>query len=278
MARKNPGSVMEILALNPRRKKRTGKKAKKPEVMNMEGVKRRKRSRRRKVRRNPAPRPASKWRGRARRAVSHARGFLGGTGIGGALRSLFPLTIGAMAAKIAQRKFGDKTSEDGNWTWKDYMLAAVGTGVVGLGSRYLLKINPATSQKVIEGGLLLIAYKIITNELAPMNSTVKEWIGGPDEGVPIGYMGADEGSWQGFSIGDLYEDAYGRTFMLAEDGSWQNVAEDDRMMGAGEEYGSLVPPGAYGQDAYGQDAYGDLVPPGRMGADDYWPAGKGPRY
>jgi len=241
----------------------------------MEGVKRRKRTRRRKVRRNPAPRPAGKWRSRARRAVSHARGFLGGTGIGGALRSLFPLTIGAMAAKIAQRKFGDKTSEDGNWTWKDYMLAAVGTGVVGLGSRYLLKINPNTSQKIIEGGLLLIAYKIITNELAPMNSTVKEWIGGPDEGVPIGYMGADEGSWQGFSIGDLYEDAYGRTFMLAEDGSWQNVAEDDRMMGAGaEEFGAtLVPPGAYGQDAYG-----DLVPPGRMGADDYWPAGKGPRY
>jgi len=112
-----------------------------------------------------------------------------------------------------------------------------------------------------------------------MNSTVKDWIGGPDEGVPIGYMGADEGSWQGFSIGDLYEDAYGRTFMLAEDGSWQDVAEEDRMMGFGqEEMGALVPPGAYGQDAYGQDAYGDLVRPGRMGASDFWPDGKGPRY
>lgn len=275
MTQKNP--VMEILALNPRRKRKGGKKKGAPKME----VKRRKRSRRRRARRgtvmhtNPAP---SRWRSRAKRAYQETRGFLGGTGIGGALRSLFPLTIGAMAAKIAQRKFGDKTAEDGNWSWKDYMLAAVGTGVVGLGSRYLLRINPATSQKVIEGGLLLIAYKIITNELAPMNSTVREWIG-QDEGVPIGYMGAaDEGSWSGFSVGDLYEDAYGRTFMLAEDGTWQDVSEVGRLGAWGQDdtYGdALVRPGAMGQD----DTYGDdLVRPGAYGAADYWAPGKGPAF
>lgn len=280
--RKNP--TLEILALNPRRK---GAGRAKHGRKNME-VKRRKRSRRRRARRNPAtymnPAPG-RWRARARRAYTATRGFLSGTGIGGALRSLFPLTIGAMAAKITQRKFGDKTAEGSNWTWKDYLLAGLGTGVVGLGSRYLLRINPATSQKIMEGGLLLIAYKLITNEVAPMNSELSKWIGA-DEGVPIGYgygyMGAaDEGSWSGFSIGDLYEDAYGRTFMLAEDGTWQDVTDTGRLLGGyGQDtYGdALVTPGGYGQDTYGQDTYGDaLTTPGRMG-QDFWPSGKGPDF
>ncbi len=248
---------MEILALNPspRRKKRKSKGHKK-EVPAMAKKRRKKstRGRGRKfaiVRVNPGledfamANPESRFR-RVRR---HATGLAAKSGLTASMHKLLPMVAGALAAKLAQKKFGDGTEETGNWTWKDYLTGALGVAAVSWASKGLFKGRPGTSQAIMDGGMLILAYKIITNEIVPMSETAQKWLG-QDDGT--GAQPDDEGSWAagGFSVGDLYEDDSGVTYVLGADGLWRTADNSHRQLPDGTGLsGNLVRPSAQlGQD------------------------------
>jgi hypothetical protein len=271
---------MEILALNPspkRRHKKRHKAAHKKEATTMARRRRRGSSKRGRgrskrfsiVRVNPGEEmimnPESRWR-RARR---HAGGIAEKTGISASLKKMLPMVAGAIACKLAQKKFGDGTEETGNWTLKDYLTGALGVVAVSWASKGLFKSNPKTAQHIMDGGMLILCYKLITNELVPMSDTAKQWLGQDD-----GTGANDEGSWtQGFSVGDLYEDDSGVTYVLGQDGYWRPADNDHRVMGgAGGVAGALVQPGPQlGEDyPFPAGIGGELVQPGpQLGNDAY---------
>lgn len=209
---------MKILALNPRPKKRkaaTKKKTtrksatkKKPARKNpaKKGKTMAKKKTKTKKRRGPAKRGKGRSRRRAYTRNPSAKGFLSGTSIPTAVRSMLPMTAGALLAKVSQKRFGDKTAEDGNWTWKDYVAGGLGALVGSLASRHLLKATAATQQKVLEGGLLILTFKLITQEVVPMSTTAMEWLG-------------EDGN--SYTVGDVYRTEAGEQYKLGSNGQWE---------------------------------------------------------
>ena len=243
---------MKILALNPRpkstRRRKTKKKAtkkatprrvtiKKPAKKNpaKKGQSTMATKRKRpKKRRGPAKRGPGRSRRRAYTRNPSAAGILSGTSIPSAARSMLPMTAGALIAKVAQKRFGDKTSESGNWTWKDYVAGAIGTLAGSLAARHLLRSTAATQQKVLEGGLLILTFKLITQEIVPMSATAEEWLG-------------NDG--QTYSPGDVYQTADGASYLLGADGMWK-----------------YLPANTAAQFEQGGFVGSDVVAPGRLGA------------
>jgi len=218
---------------------------------------------------------------RAARRVRHTGGkFLGATGIAGAAKSMIPMVLGALAAKLAQKRFGDKTSEDasGGWTWKDYLVGAAGGLVASLGSRYLFKANPQTSQKVLEGAFTILLFKLITQEIVPMSSTAKDWLGADDmlgEGETwSGYgqetYGQETYGQETYGIGDLFESPEGVQYVLGADGQWRPIDSSNRLIGDVDDFAAMVEPSAMGEALSPVSRFGDsLLTPGRFGQETY---------
>ena len=147
------------------------------------------------------------------------RGLLGPT-VWGAAKSTVPLLFGALTAKFFAKKFAEGGAEADNWNWKNYALAGaatVGASVVA-GAVFRKK---AIAQKVLEGGLLLLAYKLFTNEIAPMNQYTESWFAGEeDEFNP--YSGTDEGE-----PGDIWQ-GDNESFVKGIDGYWRPASEAHR--------------------------------------------------
>lgn len=198
-------------------------------------------------------------RTRARRAAAAVGRGLGALGIGAALRSMLPMVAGALAAKLGQKKFGSGKDEDagGGWEWKDYLIGGLGALAASMLSRHVMRSNPATAQKVLEGGLLILAFKLVTQEIVPMSDTAKGWLGDNAQAAP------------GYEVGDLAEGADGQTYVLGSDWRWRPVDAGNRLLGAADDddftiSDALVSPGRLGADEY--DFSDSLVSPGRLGA------------
>ena len=218
-----------------------------------------------KKRRGPAKRGPGRSKRRTYTRNPTARGILEGTGIQQAARALLPMVGGALAAKVSQKRFGDKTSETGTWTMRDYIAGFLGSLVASYGARHVLKSTASTQQKVLEGGLLVLAFKAITTALVPMSDTMKEWLG-------------DDG--QVYRPGNTFQSTDGSSYMLGEGGDWIPI---DRYLPAGEEVGqedwqqmgdSIIEPGALGDSiiepgALG-DAYDNAWSSGRRGGGAVW--------
>ena len=244
---------MKILALNPRpkarkttKKRTTRKSATKKKPVRKNPAKKgsttmAKKRKSPKKRRGPAKRGPGRSRRRAYTRNPTAGGILAGTSIPTAMRSMLPMTAGALLAKVSQKRFGDKTAEDGNWTWKDYVAGGLGALAASLGSRYLLRATAATQQKVLEGGLLILVFKLITQEIVPMSSTAMEWLGEDGET---------------YRAGDLYETEAGETYVLGAGGEWKYLPANT---GAQFEQGGFV----------GENE--PVSPPGRLGASPIVP-------
>lgn len=150
----------------------------------------------------------------------------------GAAKSLVPLMFGALVAKFAAKKFADGGSESENWNWKNYAFAGVATvGVALLAGAVLKKKVPA--QKILEGGLLLLGYKLFTHEIAPMNTYTESWFGGAEDDFNP-YSGLGEGE-----PGDLVEDN-GETFIKGIDGYWRPASESHRLPAASRSMGDVM--------------------------------------
>lgn len=200
--RQNPSEVadMEILAINPRkRKKRAAKKASKPKRRRASAKPKPKKrgnpmaKKRRKTRRRAAPKTRTRtktvvrYRTRRRRrrnpsrAGVYARQTLAGVNIGGAVKNALPMLLGALAGKAAAKKFAAGGAEADNWTWANYLWCLGGGFIAALGTSAIFKGKRAVAQRIFEGALLLTGYKFFTNDVAPRNTTLESWFGQDEE-------------------------------------------------------------------------------------------------
>jgi hypothetical protein len=149
-----------------------------------------------------------------------------------------------MAAKWAAKRFGEAATETdpASWNYASYLKGAAGAAVAGFLANM---VKRGTGQKVLEGGMSLMLYKLVQNELIAGNSFWSGQLGAANDRYP----------------GVIEENSEGEPFILGEDNQWYPLegADDYRMMEP-ELYGdALVEPGPLG------DA---LVAPGPLGASD----------
>lgn len=243
--------MREVLMINPRKKGKTRRRkaTAKKGVKTM--AKRRRRStrrrvaaapvartttrrrRRRSLRRNPSSSPS-----RGRRYARAAAGRLfGGLNFKTALHEALPVLAGMFAAKFGAKKFGGGSETDPNsWTWGTYLKAGAAAGVAAVLANM---VRPGMGQKVLNGGICFLGFKLIQNELIVNNTTAQGWFGASDPNA-------------------LVLDGEGTPWMVSDDGSALPLDEQHRMMGAGD----LPELEGYGEE----DTWGEaLVTPGRLG-------------
>lgn len=154
------------------------------------------------------------------KVAAYAGRTLAGINIFGAVKSGVPLLFGALCAKFAAKKFAEGGSESDNWTYKNYLLALAGGFVAAFGTSAILK-KRAAAQKVFEGALLLVGYKIFTGEIAPKNASLESWFGQTDFD-PYGSLGAVNG------IGDIWQSG-SSNYVRGVDGYWRPADESHRL-------------------------------------------------
>jgi hypothetical protein len=258
--------MSEILLLNPRRKAKTRRRKKKTAgkkrtarkrpvrrtkragtsarkgAYSMATRKRRKTSKRRAPRRNPSRRR----RRNPRRIVRRASSAVKGLNFKMALKNIPVHTLGMLAAKWAAKKFGTAASETdpGSWNYASYLKGSAGAA---LGAFIANVIKPGTGQRVLEGGLSLMLYKLAQNELIAGNTFWAGQFGETDyQRVP----------------GVVEENEAGEPYILGEDYQWYPLegygAEDSALVAPGSlgYAGELVAPGALG---YGAESEADLT-------------------
>jgi len=189
-------------------------------------------------RRNPTARAL------AVRAGGRARSAIGGMQIKQALKNVPLHVIGMLAGGWSAKRGTDDLESSAtqtdpeSWTGASYLKGAVGSFVAGfIGSM----IRPGWGQKILEGGLSLMAYKIAVNELVPKSEWLQRQFGADDEPAAIAY-GPD---------GVPYLLGQGYDMPLDER---HRLPEGYEMLGD-----QLEPPGRLGDQ---------LEPPGRLG--DAW--------
>lgn len=256
-----PGN--EILLLNPRRKgrkkaakSRKGKRAtttkkrrstkRNPSTRRAvvrrtaKGVytmaKKRTHRKRRAPRRNPSP--------RRRAVVRRVKASFAGLNFKQAFKNVPLGVIGMFAAKWAAKRGTPDALESDPATWNGMTYLKGGLGAVGAGWIANM-IRPGSGQKVLEGGLLLLAYKAAQNHVVPKNTFLTNQFG----------FGAETPTYM---PGDVETNSAGEPFILGQDGqTWVPLAEGEdqswEMMGS-----NLEPEGRLG--------FGDVLEPaGRMG-------------
>jgi hypothetical protein len=199
--------------------------------------------RKRKAVKRRAPRRNPSRARRATRAVSRrAGGALAGLNFKTALKNIPVATIGMFAAKWAAKRFGQAASETdpGSWNYASYLKGAGGAAVAGFLANM---VKPGMGQKVLEGGMSLMLYKLVQNELIAGNEF---W---------TGQLG------QAREPGVIEENSAGEPYILGEDYIWRPLegADDYRMKPELYGYGeALVSPGPLGMGEA-------LVSPGPLG-------------
>ena len=201
----------------------------------------------------------------AKRAAHHARGFFGSLGLGGAAKTTAHGMIGIAAGLLLRKKFGKSMSAQGQWQWQDFLMAGVGALGAATIARHVFRASEQTSKNILTGGLMLIAYRVLTDQIVTRSDTLANWIG--EEG---------EGAWQGVGAGDqvLPGDVMlgadnTPEFVMGSDGQWRPIDDSHRMLpenaagmdglvspGALGDVDGLVSPGALGAEGYGGAAYG----------------------
>lgn len=235
-ARKNTTKRRTLLAA-PRRKTTTRR------VTTM--AKRRK-TKKRTYKRNPSVRKY------ARKAGRSARSTFRGLNFKSALTNVIPMQLGMFGAKWLAKRFGGGASETdpASWGARSYIQGGLGAVAIGFAAQM---IKPGWGQKVLEGGLNIMFYEMIQNELIAPN----EWAA-----AQFGQNGYYEGDY-GYEPGDVEQDETGRSYMLGEDLDWRELP-------SGEMTGELEPVGPLGELGLLEPVgpLGQLEPVGPLGAAD----------
>jgi len=154
------------------------------------------------------------------------------------------MSIGMMAAKWAAKRFGEAATETDpeSWNYASYLKGAAGAAAAGFLANM---VRRGSGQKVLEGGMALMLYKLVQNELVPKSEWAQSQFGA-------------ESSYR--EPGVIEENDAGEPYILGEDYQWRplNAADDYRMLPQNQYDGTLVTPGPLG------DA---LVPVGPLGYD-----------
>jgi len=176
-----------------------------------------KKRKKRSYKKNPSPprrrsRPARSYK---KRAISRVRSTFSGLNFKGALKNIPYAQFGMFGAKFLAKKFGGGALEADpeSWTWKQYLQGGLGAAAAGFLAQM---IKPGSGQRVLEGGLNLIVYEMIQNELI----TGSEWA--------TEQFGEDEGEEDySYQPGDVESDETGKTYLLGEDYAWRELPEAD---------------------------------------------------
>ena len=114
--------------------------------------------------------------------------------------------IGMFAAKWLSKRWDDATEADHTtWDWATYAKGAAGA----VGAAILMnQIKRGSGQKVLEGGLNFITYKIIQNELIQPSAWGSEQFGASDSDpyIPTEYLltGDDDNPYAFDNNGEMY--------------------------------------------------------------------------
>lgn len=178
--------------------------------------------------------------GYGRKAYTRARSAFAGLNFRSALKNAPAFQIGMFASKWAAKRFSDEypatETDPESWNYASYLKGGLGATIAAFLAQM---IRPGMGQKVLEGGLNLMLFKLVENELIPQSDWATEQFG----------MGQE----------DIVFDEYGTPYMLGQ-GGYYPVDERHRLP---EEFegGALEPVGPLG------DA---LEPVGPLGEDDPW--------
>lgn len=198
----------------------------------------------RKRRKTRARRNPSRARRTYKRGVARARSTIAGLNFGKALKNMLPVQVGMFAAKFGAKRFGLDASETDpeSWNWASYLKGALGASLAAFVAQ---NIKPGTGQKVLEGGLNYVAFKVVQNELIAGNETAMRWLGqDDDEYYPEEYMeGADD---EGYLPGDVATNDAGQPYLLG-----------DALEPVGPLGDALQPVGPLGDDAAYREALMD---------------------
>ena len=177
---------------------------------------------------------------RRRRAVaSKVRSSVAGLNFKTAIKNVPLGVIGMFVTKWAAKRGTPDALESDPSTWGGMTYLKGGLGAVG-GAWAANMIKPGSGQKVLEGGLLFLAYKAAQNHIVPKNSFLTEQFGGPS-----------------YKPGDVETNSAGEPFILGQDGqTWIPLGEDQTWEMMGQD--ALEVPGRLG--------LGDVIEPaGRLG-------------
>lgn len=241
-----------ILTINPKKigSTKKNKTARKKNVMAKKRTKKRTTARK-----NPAPIKRRRRRARAnpsrtRSAARKATTILSGLKIPTATVNALKATGGMLAAQFAAKRFAEGGgANEQEWSWKNYAFGVGGAFAAGIGGELIKK---GSGHEFLKGGLSLMMYKFVTNELAQKS----EWINSA-LGEESAYILGTDGQYR--APGEEYIGDAGETYILGEDGYWN---EADAEISGNEDYydemsgSELAPPGVLG---------GTLAPPGELG-------------
>jgi len=204
---------------------------------------RRKRSVKGAPRRNP-----SRTRRLGRAMSNRASGAIMGLQFGTALKNVPLATLGMLAAKWLAKRGGAGAShtDPETWDYAAYLKGAAGAAAAGIIANMLKR---GAGQKVLEGGMALMLYQLIQNELVVKS----EWA--------TNQFGAD----QTYEPGDVEANSEGQPYILGEDYQWHPLGQGDdyRMLPSDYMSDALSPVGPLG--------LGDaLSPVGPLGQEDAW--------
>lgn len=255
--------MREILLMNPRKKKKKTKKT----ARTTKRVKTRKTGvktmAKKTAKKNPVRRKKTTKRRSARKIARRASQAIMGINVKSTFKNVIPTQIGMFSAKWAAKRlsdeFGATETDPESWSAMSYVKGSLGAFVAGVAFN---SIKAGSGQKVFDGGINLMIFKALENEVINKNDWARGQFGA-DDYVPDEYLltGNDD-----FEVPELLG-ADGTPLMVGYDGSV--VPSDDRHrlpeipmdgMGMGME---LETPGRLGDV---------LEPAGPLGADPYYKA------
>mgnify|MGYP000739870988 CR=1 FL=1 len=173
-----------------------------------------------------------------------------GVNMFGAVKSGVPLLFGALCAKFAAKKFASGGGEMDNWTWKNYLLGLTGGLIAAFGTGAILR-KRAAAQKVFEGALLLVGYKLFTNDIATQNQTLESWFGADDDFDPYGDLSD--------GMGDIWQSG-SSNYVRGVDGYWRPSDERHRLPGGFSPMKGMPQKQQFGDVLVDPDSrYGDVM-------------------
>lgn len=185
----------------------------------------------RRYRRNPS---------RRRRAVRYVKRAgsraMSGMSLKRALKNVALMEVGMFAAKATALIKTDATevNVDG-WNWRAYIQGGLGGAAVAVAVN---AIKPGTGQKILEGSLAYLGFKLIQNEMVQKNATAMKYLGADDEDMVLDLEGTP------------YMNSYGQALPLDESHRMQlpEMSMSDALVPVGRLGEANVPVGPLGDD------------------------------
>lgn len=161
---------------------------------------------------------------------------MSGMSIKRALKNVALMEVGMFAAKATALIKTDATevNVDG-WNWRAYIQGGLGGAAVAMAVN---AIKPGTGQRILEGSLAYLGFKLIQNEMVQKNATAMKYFGAEEDDMVLDLEGTP------------YMNSYGQVLPLDESHRMQLPEADlsDSLVPVGRLGEANVPVGPLGDD------------------------------